>query len=40
MMEGLAETDAEPRTVMNDAPYLKAHRTASRLRVKKGILDA
>lgn len=37
MMEGLAAADAEPRTVMIDATYLKAHRTASSLRVKKGI---
>lgn len=34
MMEGLAE----PKTVMIDATYLKAHRTASSLRVKKGDL--
>lgn len=40
MMEGLAATDAQPRTVMIDATYLKAHRTASSLRVKKGILGA
>jgi hypothetical protein len=37
MMEGLAAAGAEPKTVMIDAPYLKAHRTASSLRVKKGI---
>ena len=37
MMEGLAAADAEPRTVMIDATYLKAHRTASSLRVKKGL---
>ena len=37
MMEGLAAADAEPKTVMIDATYLKAHRTASSLRVKKGI---
>ena len=36
MMEGLAAADAEPNTVMIDATYLKAHRTASSLRVKKG----
>ena len=36
MMEGLATVDAEPKTVMIDATYLKAHRTASSLRVKKG----
>ena len=40
MMEGLAAVDAEPRTVMIDATYLKAHRTASSLRVKKGISGA
>ena len=34
MMEGLAAADAEPKTVMIDATYLKAHRTASSLRVK------
>ena len=37
MMEGLAAANAEPKTVMIDATYLKAHRTASSLRVKKGI---
>ena len=37
MMEGLAAERAEPGTVMIDATYLKAHRTASSLRVKKGI---
>lgn len=36
MMEGLSGTKAERRTVMIDATYLKAHRTASSLRVKKG----
>ena len=40
MMEGLAAASAEPKTVMIDATYLKAHRTASSLRVKKGILTA
>jgi transposase len=40
MMEGLAAGNAEPRTVMIDATYLKAHRTASSLRVKKGISAA
>jgi transposase len=38
MMEGLASAEAEPKTVMIDATYLKAHRTASSLRVKKGVL--
>ena len=36
MMEGLSNPQAEHRTVMIDATYLKAHRTASSLRVKKG----
>ena len=40
MMEGLAAAEAEPRTVMIDATYLKAHRTASSLRVKRGALAA
>lgn len=40
MMEGLAAERAEPTTVMIDATYLKAHRTASSLRVKKGIAAA
>ena len=38
MMEGLAVASAEPKTVMIDATYLKAHRTASSLRLKKGVL--
>jgi len=38
MMERLAAADAEPRIVMIDATYLKAHRTAASLRVKKGDL--
>ena len=37
MMEGLAMPQAtEHRTIMIDATYLKAHRTASSLRAKKG----
>jgi len=40
MMEGLAAGDAKPKTVMVDATYLKAHRTASSLRVKEGISAA
>lgn len=36
MMEGLSAAEAERRTVMIDATYLKAHRTASSLRVKRG----
>ena len=39
MMEGLAAGGADPKTVMIDATYLKAHRTASSLAVKKGGLD-
>lgn len=39
MMEGLAAKSADPKTVMIDATYLKAHRTASSLRVKKGTLE-
>ncbi len=38
MMEGLAAEGADPKTVMIDATYFKAHRTASSLRVKKGVL--
>ena len=36
MMEGLAAEADAPKTVMIDATYLKAHRTASSLRAKKG----
>ncbi|WP_228391861.1 IS5 family transposase [Gluconobacter aidae] len=36
MMDGLAAGRAEPQTIMIDATYLKAHRTASSLRPKKG----
>ena len=37
MMESLAVPEAaERKTIMIDATYLKAHRTASSLRVKKG----
>lgn len=36
MMLGLAQEGAEPSTVTIDATYLKAHRTASSLRVEKG----
>ncbi|WP_408887290.1 IS5 family transposase [Komagataeibacter oboediens] len=36
MMDGLAAGKAEPQTIMIDATYLKAHRTASSLRPKKG----
>ncbi len=37
MMEGLATAGAERKTVMIDASYLKAHRTASSLAVKRGM---
>ena len=36
MLAGLAGEDHEEKTVMIDATYLKAHRTASSLGVKKG----
>ena len=36
MMEGLASEAAAPKTVMIDAIYLKAHRTTTSLRSKKG----
>ena len=36
MMEGLASGGGEEKVVMIDATYLKAHRTASSLRAKKG----
>jgi transposase len=36
MMEGLASEAADRKTVVIDATYLKAHRTASSLRLKKG----
>lgn len=36
MMEGLASEGPEQKTIMIDATYLKAHRTASSLRAKKG----
>lgn len=39
MMEGLS-TSAERKTVMIDATYLKAHRTASSLAVKRGTSGA
>jgi transposase len=37
MMQGLSGGKAERRTVMIDATYLKAHRTASSLGVKKRV---
>jgi transposase len=36
IMEGLAAEQADCRTIMIDATYLKAHRTASSLRLQKG----
>jgi transposase len=36
IMEGLASEGGEEKVVMIDATYLKAHRTASSLRVEKG----
>jgi len=36
MMEGLASEGTEQKTFMIDATYLKAHRSASSLRAKKG----
>ena len=36
IMVGLAAASSEHKTIMIDATYLKAHRTASSLRVKKG----
>ncbi len=38
MMDGLASRGTERKTIMIDATYLKAHRTASSLRVKRGVL--
>jgi len=40
MMEGLSSAGADRKTVMIDATYLKAHRTASSLAVKRGISGA
>ena len=40
MMAGLATEHGEEKTVMIDATYLKAHRTATSLGVKKGGADA
>ena len=37
IMAGLASEAAEQKIVMIDATYLKAHRTASSLAVKKGV---
>lgn len=35
IMEGVASDGTEQKTIMIDATYLKAHRTASSLRLKK-----
>ena len=40
MMEGLSSAGADRKTVMIDATYLKAHRTASSLAVKRGTSGA
>ncbi|SET90743.1 Transposase [Oceanicella actignis] len=40
IFEGLASEATDQKTVMIDATYLKAHRTASSLRSKKGGVDA
>ena len=39
IMMGLAAENAESKTIMIDATYLKAHRTASSLRANKGGVD-
>ncbi len=40
IMDGLASEAANYKTISIDATYLKAHRTASSLRLKKGGVDA
>ena len=40
IMMGLAAEHGEEKTVMIDATYLKAHRTATSMGVKKGGVDA
>jgi hypothetical protein len=40
IMMGLAEQAPDNKTISIDATYLKAHRTASSLRLKKGGKDA
>jgi hypothetical protein len=40
MMAGLAAEHGEQKTVMIDATYLKAHRTATSMAAKKGGVDA
>ena len=36
LMDGMASKGTEQKTIMIDTTYLKAHRTASSLRAKKG----
>jgi len=40
IMTGLAAEAPDHKTISIDATYLKAHRTASSLRLKKGGVDA
>ena len=40
ILVGLAAEEPETKTAMIDATYLKTHRTATSLRVKKGGVDA
>ena len=40
IMAGLAAEHVEEKTVMIDATYLKAHRTATSLAAKRGGVDA
>ncbi|EHH66897.1 transposase [Gluconobacter morbifer G707] len=40
MMDGLAAGKAEPQTIMIDATYLKARRSTSSRRLKKGLRAA
>jgi hypothetical protein len=40
MMVGLAANHGQKKTVMIDATYFKAHRTATSMGVKKGDVDA
>ena len=40
MIAGLAANHGEEKAVMIDATYLKAHRTATSMAVKKGGVDA
>ena len=40
MMAGLAAKHGEQKTVMIDATYLKAHRTATSMAAKKGGVGA